>query len=282
MLISNLGFGLLIITLIVAIYSGIAAMIGVTRNARVWAESARAAAVLTFPLLSLSMLALAGLIVAGDYQVQYVYNVASNSMPFYLKLTAIWGGQSGSLLFWCWLLGLSAFLVALRSWHSDQDLLPWIILVIAITLIFFLSLVIFVENPFVRFWRTAGGSEMVALFQPAGALPLIPLDGRGMNPLLRHPGMVFHPPALYLGFVGFIIPYAYAIAALITNRSDDQWIRATRRWSLVAWLFLSLGLLLGSRWAYDVLAGAATGVGTPWKLPPYCRGSAAPPFSTPS
>ncbi|HOG78678.1 MAG TPA: cytochrome c-type biogenesis CcmF C-terminal domain-containing protein [Anaerolineaceae bacterium] len=253
MLISNLGFGLLIITLIVAIYSGIAAMIGVTRNARVWAESARAAAVLTFPLLSLSMLALAGLIVAGDYQVQYVYNVASNSMPFYLKLTAIWGGQSGSLLFWCWLLGLSAFLVALRSWHSDQDLLPWIILVIAITLIFFLSLVIFVENPFVRFWRTAGGSEMVALFQPAGALPLIPLDGRGMNPLLRHPGMVFHPPALYLGFVGFIIPYAYAIAALITNRSDDQWIRATRRWSLVAWLFLSLGLLLGSRWAYDVL-----------------------------
>ncbi|HQN45421.1 MAG TPA: cytochrome c biogenesis protein CcsA, partial [Anaerolineaceae bacterium] len=214
---------------------------------------ARAAAVLTFPLLSLSMLALAGLIVAGDYQVQYVYNVASNSMPFYLKLTAIWGGQSGSLLFWCWLLGLSAFLVALRSWRSDQDLLPWVILVIAITLIFFLSLVIFVENPFVRFWRTAGGSEMVALFQPAGALPLIPLDGRGMNPLLRHPGMVFHPPALYLGFVGFIIPYAYAIAALITNRSDDHWIRATRRWSLVAWLFLSLGLLLGSRWAYDVL-----------------------------
>ena len=202
MLISNLGFGLLIITLIIAIYSGIAAMIGVTRNARVWAESARAAAVLTFPLLSLSMLALAGLIVAGDYQVQYVYNVASNSMPFYLKLTAIWGGQSGSLLFWCWLLGLSAFLVALRSWRSDQDLLPWVILVIAITLIFFLSLVIFVENPFVRFWRTAGGSEMVALFQPAGALPLIPLDGRGMNPLLRHPGMVFHPPALYLGFVG--------------------------------------------------------------------------------
>ena len=219
MLISNLGFGLLIITLIVAIYSGIAAMIGVTRNARVWAESARAAA----PHLSYRLDA--GACRAdcrGDYQVQSV-NVASNSMPFYLKLIAIWGGSPAhcSLVL---AVGLSAFLVALRSWHSDQDLLPWIILVIAITLIFFLSLVIFVENPFVRFWRTAGGSEMVALFQPAGALPLIPLDGRGMNPLLRHPGMVFHPPALYLGFVGFIIPYAYAIAALITNRSDDQWI----------------------------------------------------------
>ena len=91
------------------------------------------------------------------------------------------------------------------------------------------------------------------MFQPAGTMPFIPRDGQGLNPLLRHPGMIIHPPLLYLGFVSFVIPYAFAIAALVTGRNDDRWIRITRRWTLVAWLFLSLGLLLGSRWAYDVL-----------------------------
>jgi cytochrome c-type biogenesis protein CcmF len=91
------------------------------------------------------------------------------------------------------------------------------------------------------------------MLQPAGSAPLVPMDGRGLNPLLRHIGMVIHPPMLYLGFVSFTIPFAFAIAALVTGRTDDRWIRVTRRWTLVAWLFLSLGLVLGSRWAYDVL-----------------------------
>ena len=91
------------------------------------------------------------------------------------------------------------------------------------------------------------------MFRPAGAVPIIPPDGRGLNPLLRHPGMIIHPPMLYLGFVSFVIPFAFAIAALVTGRTDDRWIRLTRRWTLVAWLFLSLGLVLGARWAYDVL-----------------------------
>jgi cytochrome c-type biogenesis protein CcmF len=91
------------------------------------------------------------------------------------------------------------------------------------------------------------------MFPPAGAVLLNPQDGRGLNPLLRHPGMIIHPPMLYLGFVSFVIPFAFAVAALVTGRSDDRWIRLTRRWTLVAWLFLSLGLVLGMRWAYDVL-----------------------------
>jgi len=91
------------------------------------------------------------------------------------------------------------------------------------------------------------------MFQPAGASLIFPQDGRGLNPLLRHPGMIIHPPMLYLGFVSFVIPYAFAVAALVTGRTDDRWIRLTRRWTLVAWLFLSIGLLLGARWAYDVL-----------------------------
>src|SRR5512136_1164198 len=91
------------------------------------------------------------------------------------------------------------------------------------------------------------------MFAPAGSSLFLPSDGRGLNELLRHPGMVFHPPMLYLGFVAFVIPYSFAIAALLTGRTDDRWIRLTRRWTLVAWLFLSLGLILGMRWAYDVL-----------------------------
>jgi cytochrome c-type biogenesis protein CcmF len=120
-------------------------------------------------------------------------------------------------------------------------------------LAFFLILSIFVENPFISFWQTPTGNITTAMFQPVGTSLFIPPDGNGLNPLLRHPGMIVHPPMLYLGFVSFVIPYAFAIAALITGRTDDRWIRITRRWTLVAWLFLSLGLVLGAWWAYDVL-----------------------------
>ncbi len=121
------------------------------------------------------------------------------------------------------------------------------------TLAFFLSLSVFFENPFIRFWELSTGEQIASMMKPAGAIPVMLNNGYGLNPLLRHPGMVFHPPLLYLGFVAFIIPFAYGVAALITGQTDDRWIRQTRRWTLVAWLFLSLGLILGSRWAYDVL-----------------------------
>ncbi len=127
------------------------------------------------------------------------------------------------------------------------------IIVCLVTLVFFLVMIIFFENPFARIWQPPLGQPLKAMFPPAGAELLVQADGRGLNPLLRHPGMIIHPPMLYLGFVSFVIPYAFAIAALITGRTDDRWIRITRRWTLVAWLFLSLGLILGGRWAYDVL-----------------------------
>lgn len=252
-LLSNLGFGLLILTLLVSLYGIVAAIVGLRKNSLVWAESARLAMLLTFPLLTLVSLSLIVLLVSGDYQVRYVYNVTSSTMPLYLKITAWWGGQAGSLQFWSWLLALFTSAVTLRKWDRDREFLPWVILVSLVTLVFFLAMVIFLENPFIRFWQTAGGEELAAMFQPAGAFPLVPVDGRGLNPLLRHPGMVIHPPALYLGFVSFVVPFAFAIAALATGRVDDRWIRVTRKWTLVAWLFLSLGLVLGSRWAYDVL-----------------------------
>lgn len=252
-MIANLGFGALVITFIISIYGATAAAYGVIKNKPAWVESARSAMLLTFPLLTLSALCIIYLLVSGSYEIAYVSNVTSSSMPFYLKVTALWGGQAGSLIFWSWLMSAFASAVTLRKWDRDREFLPWVIVVSLVTLAFFLMLSIFVENPFKRLWILPSGELGTALFQPAGSRLYTPIDGQGLNPLLRHPGMVIHPPMLYLGFVSFVVPYAFAIAALITGRTDDRWIRITRRWTLVAWLFLSLGLILGGRWAYDVL-----------------------------
>ncbi len=246
------GFGVLVITFLVSLYGAFAAVYGAVNNRADWVESARLAMVLTFPLVSLAALTLVYLLVTGRYEVAFVYNVSSLSMPFYLRATALWGGQSGSLIFWSWLMAAFATAATFRKWQRDQEFLPWVVLVSLITLAFFLGMSIFVENPFERFWMTMSG-EIQAMFPPAGAQLINPQDGRGLNPLLRHPGMIIHPPMLYLGFVSFVIPFAFAVAALVTGRTDDRWIRLTRRWTLVAWLFLSLGLVLGMRWAYDVL-----------------------------
>lgn len=252
-MIANIGYISLILTFIVAIYGAVAAVIGATRKRSDLVESARRAMLATFPLLTLSALALVALLVRGDYQIAYVASVSSRSMPAYLRITALWGGQEGSLVFWSWLMAGFATAASMRKWSRDREFLPWVIVVTMVTLAFFLSLVVFFENPFARLWLSPEGGQLTSMFQPAGATALVPADGQGLNPLLRHPGMIIHPPMLYLGFVAFVIPYAFAMAALITGRNDDRWIRLTRRWALVAWLFLSLGLILGGRWAYDVL-----------------------------
>jgi cytochrome c-type biogenesis protein CcmF len=252
-MIANLGYGALVITLLVAIYGVIAAFYGARKNSHAWVDSARNAMLLTFPLLTLSALSIIILLVNGNYEVEFVASVTSNSMPTYLKVTALWGGQAGSLVFWTWLMSAFASAVTLRKWDRDREFLPWVIIVSLVTLGFFLIMIIFFENPFARIWRVPLGTPVVAMLPPAGAELLVQPDGRGLNPLLRHPGMIIHPPMLYLGFVSFVIPFAFAFAALVTGRTDDRWIRLTRRWTLVAWLFLSLGLILGGRWAYDVL-----------------------------
>jgi cytochrome c-type biogenesis protein CcmF len=176
-------------------------------------------------------------------------------MSPFLRLTALWGGQQGSILFWAWLMSTFAAAVLIRKWQSDRQLMPYVIFVTMGTLAFFLGLSAFVANPFARLWHELATDQVItAVIQPAGSLAYVPPDGQGLNPLLRHFGMIGHPPTTYLGFTGFVIPFAFAIAALITGTAgDDEWIRTTRRWTLVAWLFLSIGLVLGGRWAYDVL-----------------------------
>jgi len=251
-MLAEFGYGVLVVTFIVTLYSGFAAIYGAQNNSASIVESARRAQLITFPLITIAAGTLIYLLVNNHFEVAFVYEVTSRSMPTYLKVTAWWGGQAGSLVFWSWLLAVFTSAVTLRKWERDAEFLPWVILVSSITLAFFVGMVVFYENPFARYW-VINGDVQPSMFPPAGTTLFTPQDGQGLNPLLRHPGMVIHPPMLYLGFVSFVIPYAFAMAALITGRTDDRWIRITRRWSLWAWLFLSLGLVLGGRWAYDVL-----------------------------
>jgi len=233
---ADIGLISLVLGLATAVYAAVASLVGARQGLRgaAWIASARNALVAVWPLLTISCGTMIWMLIAGDFQVEYVATVASREMPVFLKVAGLWGGQAGSLLFWSWVAAAFSALVMFRKWGSDKALLPYVIAISAATEIFFMLLVVFIETPFSK-------------------LDFIPQDGNGMNPLLRHAGMVIHPPMLYLGFVGFTIPYAFAMAALISGRLSDEWIHASRRWTLAAWLFLSLGLVLGGRWAYDVL-----------------------------
>ena len=233
-LVPDLGFATVLIAFLVSTLAVGASFYGGRYQNQRWVEIGRNAVFAIFPLLTFACLILIYLMWTNDFSVEYVANVTSINSPKYLKVTALWGSQAGSLLFWNFLLALFTAAAMRRKWYAERELMPWAIMVAAITQVFFLYISAFVENPFTR-------------------LATVPLDGEGLNPLLRHPGMIIHPPMLYLGFVGFTIPYAFAMAALIAGKLDDAWIRTTRRWTLVAWLFLSLGLILGGRWAYDVL-----------------------------
>ena len=212
----------------------VVAVVGAKRRIPELVLSARNAAFGATFLLTIAVIIIEYLLITGHYQTQYVSEVSNRAAPLFYRMTALWGGQDGSLLFWSWLMSIFAALVLVRKWGSMRIMMPYVITVTQVTLAFFVGLVVFVANPFEQ-------------------LDFFPADGSGLNPLLRHFGMVIHPPVLYIGFVAFVIPYAFAIAALITRQTGDLWIRTTRRWSLTAWLFLSLGLLLGGWWAYDVL-----------------------------
>ncbi|MEJ2485597.1 MAG: cytochrome c-type biogenesis CcmF C-terminal domain-containing protein [Anaerolineales bacterium] len=249
----NFGLGALVLALLVSVYGIIASLYGQSIKERAWIDSGRNAMMLTFPLITVAASMIIILLVQNHFEVSYVSQVTSRSMPAYLKITALWGGQPGSLVFWSWLMSIFATAIALRDWTRDREFLPWVTVVVLVTLAFFLFLAIFFENPFARLWLMPTGDIVEKLFRPAGASIFTPADGSGLNPLLRHPGMIIHPPMQYLGFVSFVIPYAFAMAALITGRTDSRWIHITRKWTLWAWLFLSMGLVLGMRWAYDVL-----------------------------
>jgi cytochrome c-type biogenesis protein CcmF len=251
------GFIAMLLALVAALVSIVASVYGEWSRHERFVLVGRNAALVTFPLLGVSTGALLFLLMTQNYQNAYVWSVSSPSMSSFFRATALWGSQAGSLLFWSFLMSLFSFLAILLNWRSDRRLMPYAIAVMMAVLAFFLALSVFFENPFERWWILQNGDVGRSALIPAGALvpDAASLSGsaNGLNPLLMHFGMAIHPPMLYLGFVGFVVPFGFAVAALASGDLSTNWIKATRRWSLVAWLFLGLGLILGGRWAYDVL-----------------------------
>lgn len=255
-MIADIGLIALVIAFGFSVYATISSAYGGLRSRPAWVESARNASLVVFPLLSVSVAAVVYSLFVMDFSQAYVYDVASTAMSVFLRITALWGGQQGSVLFWAWIMSCFVMIVLLRKWDKDRDLMPYVITVSMLTTAFFFGVVLFITNPFQKLWVVPGAEDLVqSVFRPAAAVQqYIPADGQGLNPLLRHFGMIGHPPTTYIGFTGFVIPYAFAMAALITKKSSgDEWITTTRRWTLVAWIFLTIGLILGGRWAYDVL-----------------------------
>ena len=194
------------------------------------------AAVLVSALSILATFLLLNELLASNFDIRYVAHYTSLETPTIYKVTALWAGQSGSLLFWLFILSVYTLIVLFKYRNSYTALMPWVIIVLVIVQAFFLILVNFVENP----------------FSPTDA-DFVVANGNGLNPLLQNLTMAIHPPTLYLGYVGFTIPFAFAIAALITKDTGSVWIRSIRRWTLIAWLFQSAGVILGGWWAYQEL-----------------------------
>lgn len=260
-MLAEIGLAALAIAFVLSVYAGAASAIGGFKTLERWGRSGRNAALLTFPALLLATAMLVIALMTEQYQMSYVYSVTDPQTPALYRFTALWGAQRGSLLFWSLLMSLFAVAAIGLNWRGERRLMPFAIAFMMATLAFFLGLSLFLENPFERWWllpQEAPGAQEVssALIPPKAVAPseaALRAGARGLNPLLRHFGMVIHPPMLYLGFVGFTIPFAFAMAALAAGELSSGWIKATRRWSLIAWIFLSLGLILGGRWAYDVL-----------------------------
>ncbi len=260
-MLAEIGLTATFLALVAAFYAVVtAALAGRTHSERLLI-SARNAALTPFPLLLTAAGSLLVALVTQQYQISYVWSVTNPQTPLFYRITALWGSQAGSLLFWSLLMSAFAFGAITLNWRTDRRLMPGVIAYTMAVLGFFLFLNLFLENPFTRFWITPDLAPDASIpahaLIPSGAVAppagVLAESARGLNPLLRHWGMIIHPPLLYLGFVGFVIPFAFAMAALASGDLSTNWIKATRRWALVAWLFLSLGLVLGGRWAYDVL-----------------------------
>jgi len=237
----NFGNLTLLMAFIVCSYGLVTSILGGWKYRPGLIESARRSVLATYALVSIACAVLIALIINNQFNVQYVYSVSNIDLPLFYKITGLWAGHDGSLLFWSWVLLTYASAAVILTRKKFQVMQPWIIMVLLGTTHFFLVLNIFVANPF--------GEWMQHL--PDGTYAsFMPMDGRGLNPLLQHPAMVIHPPVLYFGLIGFVVPFAFAFAALMTRQLGIDWIKATRRWTLTSWFFLSCGIMLGGKWAY--------------------------------
>jgi cytochrome c-type biogenesis protein CcmF len=230
----DLGYGMTLVALVLAVYGAAAAAVGARAGRPALVESAQHAALGVFVLITACFALLTYAFLTFDFSVRYVATNTNLGTPFYYRITGVWGALEGSIILWSWMLGLYTLILILRHRDSARELYPWALATMLGILAFFLLVMAIAAPPFQRQVPVAA-------------------DGRGLNPLLEDTGMITHPVALYLGFTGFTVPFAFAMAALITGRVGDTWLVLTRRWTIVAWYFLSLGLLIGGWWSYHVL-----------------------------
>jgi cytochrome c-type biogenesis protein CcmF len=231
----TLGSFVLLASFVVSAYAAAACVAGARQRSRRLVESGIGAFYFLTALMTVASAVMVHAFLVGDYSIKYVQRYSDAAQPLAYKIASYWGGLDGSIMFWVFLLGLFGSLAVYVNRESHRVLIPYVVATIAITEMFFIFLMIVHNNPFATF-----------LTPP-------PLEGRGLNPLLQNFYMAIHPPTMYLGFVAMTIPFAFGLAALITGHLDDSWLRAVRRWTMVGWLFLTLGLGLGMLWAYEEL-----------------------------
>ena len=231
-MIAELGNYALALSLAVSFFLAILPLWGAEKGHPQLMSLARPMTYGLFFTLTIAFAALFYLFAVNDFSVQYVVNNSNSSLPIYYRLSAVWGSHEGSLLLWIWLLTLWGAAVALFSKHLPQEAVARVLGIMGIISIGFLLFVLFTSNPFTR------------------TFPDFPVDGRELNPMLQDVGLIFHPPLLYMGYVGFSVAFAFAIASLMTGKLDSAWARWSRPWTIAAWVFLTLGIVLGSWWAY--------------------------------
>ena len=227
----ELGQIALILALLVAALQALLPLAGAHRNKAAWMDVARPAAYAQLWLVMLAFIALTVAFVQQDFSVKYVADNSNSLLPMVYRYTAVWGSHEGSLLLWALVLAIWTGAVALFSRGLPDVVMARVLGVMGVVAVGFLAFLIFTSNPFIRLLPSPG-------------------EGRDLNPLLQDPGMIIHPPLLYVGYVGFVVPFAFAIAALLDGRVDARWLRWTRPWTNIAWGFLTLGIALGSWWAY--------------------------------
>jgi len=234
---SQIGSFALLLALALSAYSFLAGALALAKPGPVserLGETARRAGIATFALVLLAAIVLVTSAFQDDFSIAYIYHHSNRDLPAAYKFATLWSGQEGSLLFWSLLLAAYGLVLRLRH-KTDTKLFAYASVIIAAVQIFFLLLLNFAAHPFALITGT------------------LPADGAGLNPLLQYPEMVIHPPMLYLGYVGFTVPFAFALGALIMRYPGEKWIRITRRWTMVTWAFLTCGVFLGAHWAYSVL-----------------------------
>ena len=232
--IADFGTIALMAAFAVSVYGTVVPHLGVKSNNWNLIRSAQNASILSFVLVAIASAVLLQALLVSDFSLRYVWEHSSTDMPVLYKFSSFWGGLEGSLLFWVLVQSFYSMIVAFRYQYSNREIIPYVIATLNAIMAFLLLLLIGWSNPL-------------------DLQGVIPLEGRGLNPLLQTPAMAIHPPALYLGFIGFSVPFAFAMGGLILGKMDNEWVMTTRRWTLTAWYFLSAGLILGGQWAYEEL-----------------------------